>query len=342
VVTRKGYWPTVSVVICTRDRPQQLDRCLASLASLDYPAYHVLVVDNAPRDQRSREVALHRGVQYLVEPVRGLSRARNRGARSCGSEIVAYIDDDAVPEPDWLMLLVRDFEDPRVAAVTGAILPMHRNPGMSPPRERTSLYRTERGRRRAVGRETQGWFEIANFGEMGDGSNMAFRHIVFDIWPGFDERLGRGAILNGGEEHYAFFTLIERGYRIVYNPGAIVRHPDPQTAQELRSRHLSVIATATAYVTYLAVEHPSCRRALARYALDRLRGTTRPWVNRSSRAGIPVAPRWLTLLAILSGAWTYFRSRMVVQTSTGRDEMLPQSLEATPMAGSALQDRTSP
>jgi GT2 family glycosyltransferase len=50
--------------------------------------------------------------------------------------------------------------------------------------------------------------------------------------------------------------LTERGYRIVYNPGAIVWHPVPQTAQELRSRHLSVVATA--YFTYLAVEHPSC------------------------------------------------------------------------------------
>lgn len=337
----KGYSPTVSVVVCTRDRPQQLDRCLASLASLDYPTCHVLVVDNAPRDERSREVALHWGVQYLIEPARGLSRARNRGARSSGSEIVAYIDDDAVPEPDWLMLLVRDFEDPRVAAVTGAILPMRQNPGMTLQGEGTSLYRVEQGQRRAVGRETQGWFEIANFGEMGDGSNMAFRHSVFDIWPGFDERLGRGAILNGGEEHYAFFSLIERGYLIVYNPGAIVRHPDPQTTQELRSRHLSVIATATAYVTYLAVEHPSCRGALARYALDRLRGTTRPWVNRSARAATPVAPRWLTLLAILSGPWIYFRARMVVQTRTGRDEMLPQRLEANPMAGPALQDRTS-
>jgi len=299
-------------------------------------------VDNAPRDGRSREVALHWGVQYLIEPVGGLSRARNRGARSSGSEIVAYIDDDAVPEPDWLMVLVRDFEDPRVAAATGAILPMRHSPGMALQGERTSLYRTEQEQRRVVGRETQGWFEIANFGEMGDGSNMAFRHSVFDIWPGFDERLGRGAILNGGEEHYAFFTLIERGYRVVYNPGAIVRHPDPQTTKELLSRHLSVIATAAAYVTYLAVEHPSCRGALARYVLDRLRGTTRPRVSRSARAGTPIAPRWLTLLAILSGPCTYFRSRMVMQASTGGDEMLPQRLEASPMAHPALQDRTTP
>jgi hypothetical protein len=136
--------------------------------------------------------------------------------------------------------------------------------------------------------------------------------------------------------------LIERGHRVVYNPGAIVRHPDPRATQELRSRHLSVIATAAAYVTYLAVEHPSCRKALARYVLDRLRGTTRPRMNRSARAGTSVAPRWLTLLAILSGPCTYLRSRMVMQTSTGRVNTLPQSLEASPMAGPALQNRTSP
>ena len=63
-------------------------------------------------------------------------------------------------------------------------------------------------------RETPFWFERANFGGIGDGGNMAFRRCVFDIWPGFDERLGRGAVIDGGEEHYAFFSLLDRGYRI--------------------------------------------------------------------------------------------------------------------------------
>jgi hypothetical protein len=74
---------------------------------------------------------------------------------------------------------------------------------------------------------------------------MAFRGGTFEVWRGFDENLGRDTILNGGEEYYEFFTLIEGGYRIVYTPDAIVRHPCTHTMEEMHSRHLSLLATTT-------------------------------------------------------------------------------------------------
>ena len=332
----KGYSPTCSVVVCTRDRPKQLDECLGSLARLNYPDYDVAVVDNAPRDERSRNVALRWGVRYLTEPVQGVSRARNRGALACETEIVAYLDDDAVADPDWLKVLTREFADPRVAAVTGAILPIN------PTAQRNAAIGcgAERGRRRVVDRETPGWFEIANFGEMGDESNMAFRRSAFDVWPGFDERLGRGVLLDGGEGHDAFFTLIERGYRIVYNAEAVIRHPEPGTLQEQRSRHLRVMATTTAYVTYLAVEHPSCRRALASYLFDRLRGTARPWMNQPARTGARLAPRWLTLLTMSSGPWIYLHSRMAGRIQSEPEPMAAKNFETPPISSVALRDET--
>jgi O-antigen biosynthesis protein len=340
VATSKDYSPTVSVVVCTRDRSQQLDRCLASLANLTYPAYHVLVVDNAPRDDRSREVALHWGVQYLIEPVRGLSRARNRGAHASEAEIVAYLDDDAVAEPGWLTALARDFEDPLVAAVTGAILPNHSTGEVALNGKDSVACGTHRRQKRVVDRTTLGWFEIANFGEIGDGSNMAFRHRAFDVWPGFEENLGRGTILNGGEEHYAFFSLTERGYRIVHNPEAIVRHPCARTMEEMRSRHLSLLATTSAYITRLAVEHPSCRRALARYVLDCLGGTQRPWTNRSEKASTRIAPLWLSWLTILSGPWIYLRSRMTSKPQAGNSETTAERFESSRITGATLRDKT--
>ena len=331
------YSPTCSVVVCTRNRPTQLDQCLTSLAALNYPAYEVVIVDNAPGDQRSREVALRWGVRYLTEPAPGLSRARNCGARASSSEIVAYLDDDALAEPNWLSVLVRDFEDPRTMAVTGAILPTCPS-NQEAQQRKLPTPAAGRSQRRAVDRETPGWFELANFGGIGDGSNMAFRRCAFDVWPGFEENLGRGTILNGGEEHCAFYTLIELGYRIVYNPAAVIRHPDPRTADEVRKRHLRLLAIAAAYITRLAVEHPSSRRPLAHYIFDRLRGTRRPWTDRPAKAGPTLVPRWLTLLTMLSGPWIYLRSRSAAKPYAQQSKIPAQNLQASPIPRAAVHD----
>src|SRR5579871_6798901 len=93
----KSGRPTCTVVIPTHDRPDALDRCLAEVSKLDYDNFDVLVVDNAPSDDQAREVAARWCARYLLEPVAGLSRARNRGALFSNSEIIAYLDDDAVP-----------------------------------------------------------------------------------------------------------------------------------------------------------------------------------------------------------------------------------------------------
>jgi len=83
------FRPSCTVVICTRDRPTELNRCLEALAELDYPHFDVLVVDNAPSDDQARQVAMRWGVAYVAEPVPGLSRARNLGAMTCIAEVVA-------------------------------------------------------------------------------------------------------------------------------------------------------------------------------------------------------------------------------------------------------------
>ena len=114
--------PTCTVVICTRDRPAILDRCMEGVSSLQYSHFEVLVVDNSSTDWGAREVAARWGARYVVEPIVGASRARNRGALECSSEVVAYLDDDAVPEPGWLSAIAAEFSDPLVMAVAGKVL----------------------------------------------------------------------------------------------------------------------------------------------------------------------------------------------------------------------------
>ena len=305
-----NFLPLCSVVICTRDRPEQLDQCLQAVARLAYPNFNVVVVDNAPSDERPREVAARRGAHYIVEPVVGLSRARNRGARECTTDIIAYLDDDAVPEPEWLAGLASEFADPQVMAAAGLVLPMRaadcRNSSRLPA-ESSTFHVQER---RIVSRETPLWFELANFGGIGLGGNMAFRRAVFAFWPGFDLRLGRGTPLHGHEEHHAFFSLIDRGYRVVFTPRAVVRHPDPPTTEAVRKRRLKDLAASTAYITFLFVEEPRYRREVVRYVVQAIRGKRR--AARLPVPGTQLYPRTVspgrTFLAYLSGPFLYARS----------------------------------
>jgi hypothetical protein len=166
--------------------------------------------------------------------------------------------------------------------------------------------------RRVVDRQHPFWFEMANFGGIGDGNNMAFRRYAFDVWPGFDERLGRGAPLHGGEEHHAFFSLIDRGFRVVYTPMAVARHPYPRTMKDLRARHLRDLSSATAYMTFMFAEEPRYRRVLARYVYEALKGTPRTWRWEGIVPRQRIVPKWRMLLACLSGPLLYARSRYVV------------------------------
>src|SRR3989441_8431471 len=172
MVESKSFTPSCSVVICTRNRPAQLDQCLEAASRLTYPKFDVLVVDNAPTDTRSRDVASRWGVRYVIEPEPGLSRARNRGARACDSEIIAYLDDDAVPEPEWLSGLAQEFVDPLVMAAAGLVLPLR----VETEAERlcVAIGGAESGskERLVVDSQVPLWFEIANFGGIGIGANM--------------------------------------------------------------------------------------------------------------------------------------------------------------------------
>jgi len=302
-----SFAPSCTVVIPTRERPAELDRCLDALQRQNYGRFQVVVVDSAPRNSQARDVAARWGARYEIEPLPGASRARNRGARSAGSEIIAYLDDDAVPESNWLANLVVEFRDPRVMAATGRIRPLHLVTEAERLFDRKGGY--DRGtRRQSVDRETPRWFERATFGDLGSEANMAFRRSAFDVWAGFEERLGRGAALGGGEGDYAFFRLVERGYRIVYTPAAVVHHPYPPTMEDLRSLHVRLFTSSAAYVTFLFFEHRQHRRAILRFVYGRLRGVPRVWHDPASPPAPRIIPRWRVLLGCLRGPLLYARS----------------------------------
>jgi glycosyltransferase involved in cell wall biosynthesis len=226
----------------------------------------VLVVDNAPENPAA-SVCAKWAVAYHVEPVPGLSSARNRGARLSRSDVVAYTDDDAVPEPGWVAALMREFSDPGIVATAGRV--RYLKSDAAGLRLRGEEVEDDRALSppRVFDRDTENWLATACFGGIGDGGSMALRRSLFDLRKGFDERLGRGCLIAGGEEHFAWVKLIDRGFRISYTPAAVVRHPYPSTEAEELARRVTEMRTLAAYILFLWAELPGHRLELAHYVI---------------------------------------------------------------------------
>ncbi len=330
----RTYHPTCTVVVCTRNRPELLNQCLAAVSQLDYGKFDVLVVDNGG-DERTSEVAAFWGAGYVREPELGASRARNRGARMSHSEIVAYLDDDAIPEPGWLSGLACEFRDPRVMAATGQI----RTLSVSRDGEEivASMGGFERGQEKlTVDQQHKRWFELANFGGLGDG-NMAFRRQAFENWPGFHVCLGPGTPLQFCEEHHAFFSLIAQGYRVIYTPDAVVHHSSVlRSVPELQTRHLAQLSASTAYAMLLMVEQPGYRWATIKYFIEALLGRRRSWRCPPTES-IPRSSALQTLRALAVGPVRYFKARLAAREES-RAAVIPAVIQETAAVRSASDD----
>ena len=230
-----------------------------------------------------------------IEPVGGLSRARNTGARNSTAALVAFTDDDALPDREWLGHHMAALEDETITATTGRVLPW---PPTSPVAQRyASVGGEDVGEAPfRISRATDDWFERTNFGGAGVGPNMVFRRALFDEGWGFPEWLGPGAGLPG-EEHYALFTLVRRGQTIAYVPEALVHHESPPTLAALELRKRKILRGGSAYMAMMLVEERGFRRQTLRYmvgALARGRragGRARPR-SPMRRAGSSSTPPW--------------------------------------------------
>ena len=262
----------ISVIICTRDRATQLERCLESVARCDPAPGEVLVVDNAPGTGGTREVvAQFPEVQYVPESRPGLSVARNTGIRMSTGEIVAFTDDDAVVDRTWVGRIARAFRDERTMAVTGLVLAAELET------ESQRMFEKEGG---GFG---QGYrarvFDSSFFGQMrrwgvpvwkiGAGANMAIRRRTFELLGGFDERLGAGA--SGCSEDSEFwYRVLAAGWVCRYDPAVVVHHFHRRDLCDLRHQQREYMR---GHVVSLLVQYQRHRDAGNLYRLL----VTLPW-----------------------------------------------------------------
>ena len=251
------------------------------------------MVDNSAGDKETESAAREFSARYAVEPMAGLSRARNRGLTESNFEIIAYLDDDTVPDERWLGFLLAPFADLGVAAVTGEVI--------SPE---SSVSGNESETVRSLSKNNPKWFEIAAFGGLGIGANMALRKTACTGWKVFDERLGRGAPIEGGEESHVFVALLSLGYCAVHNPAAKVIHPSkPIRVEQAAPR-------AIAYWLLLFFEFPEHRLELIQFLFRRLRHKPLTWQRSSPDLGPIITSGWrVRINACLAGILLYLRAR---------------------------------
>ncbi|MFK7802956.1 MAG: glycosyltransferase family 2 protein [Anaerolineae bacterium] len=221
----------VSIVVCTRNRPEHLKRCLDGFMALKDDGQEFIVVDNAPSSNASKEIVETYGgrVRYVRENRPGLNVARNTAIRAASHDIVIFNDDDAVPDPNWARALVKNFTNPQIMCVCGLTLPLQLMSWEQENFERFTPFQKGFDRRHFVGRIDN----VGHAGRVGAGANMAFRKEVFDHVGLFDEALDAGTLTRSGGDTEMFARILFNHFDAIYDPSAVSWHMHRSGDQEL-------------------------------------------------------------------------------------------------------------
>jgi glycosyltransferase involved in cell wall biosynthesis len=318
--------PPITVVVCTRERPGALARCLDSLLAQRYPAFRVLVVDNAPATDATAEVvrgAARRGpVDYLVERAPGLSYARNAAVAAAPGQILAWIDDDEVADPHWLAEIARALaEHPEADVVSGVIVPAELETPAQLWFEQFGGHSKGRGFRPdlfgpATAHVQSPLYPLPPFGT---GANMTFRAGVIQSIGGFDTALGAGTPAMGSEDTLAFTQVLVAGGTIVYQPSAVTHHYHRRDLDGLHKQMVGYGAGLTAAYTSLLLRRPRLLWPLLKLLPVALRDLTGGDSLRVAtlRADFPRELLRANRRGMLAGPRAYLKGRRAARARAG-------------------------
>jgi glycosyltransferase involved in cell wall biosynthesis len=265
---------SICVAICTHNRAAYLRRALDSLRAQDVPTqlFDALVVDNASIDDTKAVVQAHAdgmpNLRYVYEPRIGLSHARNRATEESRSDLIAFLDDDAIADPHWVSALLAAFQGstPTPACVGGRVELIWEAPRPAWLPEELLGYLSQVSGAHAMA--------INPFTQTLAGANIAFSTSKLRAVNGFDARLGRvGRNLVSGEELLAQRRLYQGGHFVLYEPKALVHHHVPASRLERNWFYRRVFAQGVTEATMDRVLQSSRSRREVLRALSILFGT---------------------------------------------------------------------
>lgn len=233
---------SLTIAICTKDHEALVRRCLGALrdmilaTSVPEDRIQILVVDNAPSDERTKKLAeTLEGVTYTREPRPGLDFARNRALQEASGEWIAFMDDDVVADKCWLEGFRRALQDHQDAGgITGPVLPLELATRAQVLFEERGGFRRGFHRIRHTQQAPRSPIAPCNAGVFGAGANMAFRRDLLLRIGGFDEALDTGRPLPGGGDLDIFYRVVRAGCPMAYEPLMTVRHEHRREYRQLR------------------------------------------------------------------------------------------------------------
>jgi len=218
----------VTVTIQTHNRSAVLAETLESLRPLRCPAgveYEILIVDNNSTDGTQEVIREYGGIlaprlRGIFESRQGLSHARNRALQEAKGQIVSFLDDDVIVDPDWLSAVAGAFEEHSAAVVGGKSYLIYRSqrPAWLSEHYEFFLSRLDYGDRVIVGIDKDLY-----------GLNFSVRKDIVLQAGGFNPSLGRcgGVSFRSGEESDLLRRIRGLGGVVVYEPRAVVGHIIP-------------------------------------------------------------------------------------------------------------------
>ncbi len=201
----KNDLPLISVIVCTYNGSATIQKCLEGISNIDYPNYEVIVVNDGSKDHTA-EIVNQFDVKLITTTNHGLSSARNTGMHHAVGEIIAYIDDDAWPDPHWLQYIAHAYANSDYACIGG--------PNISP--YDSGFIST------CVANAPGGPVHVLETDEIAEhvpGCNMTFRKDALMKIGGFDP-LYRTA----GDDVDTCWRIQESGRNIGFHPAALVWH----------------------------------------------------------------------------------------------------------------------
>ena len=327
--------PFVSIIVSTHDRPERLSICLRSLLSQHYPRYEIIVVDNAPSTNATADLIrqTYGGIpelHYIREDRPGLSWGQNCGMTVARGEIFAFTDDDVVVDSYWLLELVKAFSiADDVACVTGLVLPLELETPAQILLEEYGGFSKGFIRRvydMAENRAKQPLYPYTA-GRFGTGACMAFRSAFLRSVGGFDP-----ALAVWYEDIAAFFQVVTQGYKLVYEPAAIVHHLHNRDYAILRKQMYHYGVGLTAYLTKVILESPLLLfdiLAKVPYGLFFILSSRSPKNSKKSK-NYPQELNALERKGMVYGPFAYVRSRWEMRKLSRRTLALKETCAVMP------------